>query len=146
MKAIIKLLENKNYWLKKYVACNEAYLQALRHAPELAVEELELFYGNRESLLKIMAGIDKELQAKVDAADAAGSAANSGDKTKINFQIREKDSMLSRIIDLDAEIIGLLDKIKEENQKMLGNLNRTKKALAKYKSTNKYNEKLDEKA
>jgi len=35
MIALYKHLEDKNFWYGKYLACTEAYLVALRHAPEI---------------------------------------------------------------------------------------------------------------
>ena len=146
MSQIIKLLENKNFWLNKYLSCNEAFLQALKHAPDIALEELELFYGNRESLLKIMADIDKKIQLCVDDPEARHKEISGEDKTRINFFLREKDSMLTRIVELDAEIIGLLEILKAQSGEKLNSLSKAKKALAKYKSNNKYSEKIDGKA
>lgn len=143
MNEILKHLENKNYWFRKYLACNESYAAALEHAPELAVDELEFFYGNRESLLKIIEGIDKKIQAQLQAEGTVNNVANSEQRTKINFHIREKESIMRRILELDQIILGRLETMRKDFVEKMQAMNKGKKALAKYKSANKHNEKLD---
>ena len=144
MNEIFKLLENKNYWFKKYLSCNEAFIVAMKHAPEIAMDELELFYGNRESLLKIIEGVDQKIQSLLDSAAFQDFEANSEQKTKINYYIREKDSILNRIVELDKTIIASVENVQQETLEKLRVLHKGKKALAKYKTTNKYNQKIDE--
>jgi hypothetical protein len=144
MSNLYKLLEDKNYWHKKYLSCNEAFLQALHHAPEIAIDELDLFYGNRESLLKILEGLDEKIQKIVAAPEWNKKyELDSGAKTKIQFFLREKDSILERIILLDKEIILELETLHAQGSEKMRQLLKGKKALANYKSGNKYNEKID---
>lgn len=134
-----KLLEDKNYWCRKYLACNEAFIQALKHAPEVAIDELELFYGNRESLLKIL----EKLDARIEAESARQLEITAADRTRVQAQIREKDSIVSRIVALDSEIIQAVEQIRVAGEEKIRLLAKGKKALAKYKSTANYNEKID---
>lgn len=140
MNRLYKLLEDKNYWYKKYLSCNEAFLQAMRHAPEIALDELELFYGNRESLLKILEGLDEKIQHELSGSPAEF---DSEARTKIQFFIREKDSILHRVVELDKLIINELETLQAQGAEKMKALLKGKKALANYKSSNKYNEKID---
>lgn len=136
---LLRLLEEKNYWYRKYLSSNEAFSQALTHAPEVALEELELFYGNRESLLKIIERIDARVQSAIQAEPLITST----QRTLIQAHIREKDSIIKRIVELDSHIIAKIDALKALGEEKLRLLAKGKKALAKYKSNTNYNEKLD---
>lgn len=142
MKNLFKLLEDKNYWYQKYLLSNEAYLQALLHAPEVAIEELELFYGNRESLLKILEDLDQRIQEIINAKGTTIEP-NSADRTVIQRFIREKDSMIHRIVEIDEKILNLMEKLQADGLEKLKLLGKGKKALAKYKSSHNYSDKID---
>lgn len=142
MKQLFKLLEDKNYWYAKYLNSNEAYLQALTHAPEVAIDELELFYGNRESLLKILEDLDQKIQVHLNDGQS-GLEPNSADRTIIQRYIREKDSMIQRIVEIDEKILQLMEKLKSEGLEKLKLLGKGKKALAKYKTSHNYSDKID---
>lgn len=142
MTNLYKLLEDKNYWYKKYLASNEAFLQALVHAPEVALDELELFHGNRESLLKILEDLDAKIQKEV-AGPQWKKEPSSEERTRIQHYIREKDSLIMKIVELDNEILGTMDKLKAGGLEKIQHLSKGKKALAKYKSTFNYNDKID---
>ncbi len=143
MTAMYKLLEDKNYWYRKYLNCTEAFLTALRHAPEIAVDELELFYGNRESLLKILDGLDVKIQEQLSELERMGTQLNSEQSTKIQYLLREKDSIVEKIVLIDKEIMEEIDLLRVKSEAKLKHLSKGKKALAKYKSAHKHNEKID---
>ena len=143
MTRLYKHLEDKNYWYKKYLACTEAYLVALRHAPEIALDELELFYGNRESLLKILDSLDVKVDEEVKLAEKHGTEWNTKQHTRIQQYLREKDSTVGRIVELDKELMAEIEALKAKGEEKLKLLAKGKKALAKYKSSSETNEKLD---
>lgn len=140
MSTLFKLLEDKLHWYRKYLGCNEAYLMALRHAPDIALDEVELFYGNRESLLKILEDLDRKIQTKINT-DKRES--NTDERTKIQYYIREKDSIIERIVELDTAILSLMDSLKEQGAEKIKALSNGKKVLSKYKSSTTKNDKLD---
>lgn len=142
MTKLFKALEDKNYWYSKYLASNEAFLQALKHAPEVALDELELFYGNRESLLKILENLDKKIQAELAGPEWQGEISSEA-RTQIQRFIREKDSMITKIVELDTQILGTMETLRAEGLEKLKLLSKGKKALANYKSSHNYNEKID---
>lgn len=144
MNRLYKLLEDKNYWYRKYLGCNEAFLIAIKHAPDIALDELDLFYGNRESLLKILENLDEKIQRALTSMEWQGiSCLDSEARTKVQFYIREKDSILAKVIELDKEIIVTLESLRGQGAEKIKALMKGKKALANYKSSGKYNEKID---
>ena len=146
MNQLCKLLEDKNYWYKKYLACTEAFVTALRHAPDVALDEIELFYGNRESLLKILANLDGKIQEIVGVIEKNGQEPNSDQSTKIKFQLREKDSIIEKIVQLDKEMMLEIETLRVKSEEKLKLLAKGKKALANYKSGSKQAERIDGKA
>ena len=142
MKKLYKLLEDKNYWYGKYLSSNQAFILALKHAPEVALDELELFYGNRESLLKILEKLDLKVQEEL-AQPEWQKTPTTEESTRIQFLIREKDAMILKIVELDTEILGTMEILKAEGLEKMKLLAKGKKALAKYKSSLNYNEKID---
>ena len=142
MKELFKLLEDKNYWYGKYLMSNEAFLQALLHAPEVALDELELFYGNRESLLKIIENLDQKVQLQLAGPKWQGEIPSEA-RTLLQRHIREKDSIIAKIVELDTQIMGTMETLQAEGLEKLKLLSKGKKALAKYKSSFNYSEKID---
>lgn len=140
---VIKLLEQRNSWITKYLKANEAFLAALNHAPEMAIEELDFFYGNRESLLKIIGSLDQKIKNILDKNGALLTVDDSVVRTKVNHLLREKDSMVALIVDLDEKIIQGLELLRSQSGEKLAKLSQGKKALAKYRSSNKHSDKLD---
>jgi hypothetical protein len=136
-------LEDKNFWYKKYLACTESYLVALRHAPDIALDELDLFYGNRESLLKILDSLDVKIEKSLLELDRKGHQANSEQHTKVQHLLREKESIVSRIVCLDKELMEEIEVLRAKGEEKIKLLAKGKKALAKYKSPAQGNEKID---
>lgn len=143
MNQIYKVLEDKNNWYRKYLACTEAFLSALRHAPEIALDEIELFYGNRESLLKILDSLDKKIEELVAQEERKGTQLSTDQITKTQFHLREKDSIIERIIVVDKEMMAAIEALRSQGADKLKLLSKGKKALANYKSTNNHSEKID---
>jgi hypothetical protein len=143
MTKVFKMLEDKNFWYGKYLACTEAFLAALRHAPGIALEQLELFYGNRESLLKILDDLDKKLEKELAQEEKTLTELSSEQATKFQYYLREKDSIIEKIVLLDKEIMDGIDVLREHGAEKLKRLAKGKKALANYKSASDHNEKID---
>jgi hypothetical protein len=143
MSQLYKHLEDKNFWYGKYLACTEAYLVALRHAPEIALDELEHFYGNRESLLKILEKLDAKIDEEVKHLEKMGIELTTAQQTKAQHLLREKDSIVGRIVEADKELMAEIESLKTKGEEKLKLLAKGKRALAKYKSSNGENEKLD---
>ncbi len=146
MNEIIKLLEDKNQWYRKYLACTEAFVAALRHAPEVALDEMELFYGNRESLLKILDSLDTKIQALVEENERMAPEVSTAQTTKVQFHLREKETIVEKIVLLDKEMMEEIELLRTKGEEKLKLLAKGKRALAKYKSTGNQgqNEKIDE--
>jgi hypothetical protein len=143
MTHLYKLLEQRNYWYGKYLNCTSAFQTALKHAPEIALSELDLFYGNRDSLLKILDGIDKKIDELLATPEWQAHTYTSEQTTRIQRFIQEKDSVVEKIVAIDKIVIVELERIQQEGKAKMLTLLKGKKALAKYKSEPKHNERID---
>lgn len=140
---LFKFLKDKNYWYSKYLSANEAYLQALFHAPDVALDELDLFYGNRESLLKIIESIDENIQLELEGEEWKVKVPSTGEKTLIQQYIRDKDSIIKKIVELDSKILVRMEELKAEGVEKIRALSKGKKALSGYRANLKDNDKLN---
>ncbi|MGZ3694477.1 MAG: hypothetical protein ACXWQO_09875 [Bdellovibrionota bacterium] len=143
MTHLYKLLEQRNYWYGKYLNCTSAFQTALKHAPEIALSELELFYGNRDSLLKILEGIDQKIDELLATPEWQAHPFTAEQTSRIQRFVAEKDVVVEKIVAIDKNVIGELERIQQESKSKLQSLLKGKKALAKYKSEPKHNEKID---
>lgn len=143
MNNVIKLLETKNYWFSKFLKTCDQFLVDLRVNPEKSIADLDLFEKNRLSLLNILKKTEDKIQVLLAEDRLRHYVPTSEEKTKINFYLREKDSVLKQIITLDTEIIKLMEELQSKNLENLKNLEKGKNALAKYKSQGNASERLD---
>jgi len=72
-----------------------------------------------------------------------GTQLNTEQQTKVQYYLREKDSVVARIVELDKELMNVIEALKAKGEAQLKLLAKGKKALAKYKSSNETNEKID---
>ncbi|MCO5141887.1 MAG: hypothetical protein M9962_02220 [Oligoflexia bacterium] len=140
---LLKLLEDKNTWYKKYLQCTEAFHQALMHAPDIAIEEIDLFLRNRDSLLMIIENIDEKIQTLLERDPSTEQNLNSHIITKINSYIREKDSIIKSVLEVDSKVQKEIELIQEKGLKQLSTLNKSKKAISSYKSQDGGREKIN---
>lgn len=143
MTHLFKLLEQKNYWYQKYLNCTAAFQAALQHAPEIALSELELFYGNRDSLLKIIEGLDQKIDELLANPEWQAHPFTAEQTSRIQQFVQEKDATVAKIVAIDKNVIEELERIQRDGQTKMQALLKGKKALAKYKSAPKHNEKID---
>jgi hypothetical protein len=135
MNEVIKLLETKNYWFVKFLQlCEKSLVLLESDSNKFVDDELEAFDTNRASLLNIIRRTDEKIQFLLENTQLKNRAPNSEEKTKINFHLREKDSIIKQILELDAKIIAALEKAKEESAAKLKSIDKSKRALKNYKS------------
>jgi len=143
MNTVLKYLELKNFWFKKFLTTCEFFLASMKKNPDISMESLDLFEGNRNRLLTIIKRTEEKLQISLEQPEMLNFIPNSEQKTKINFHLREKDSILAQILITDKEILDLMESVRKDTDEKIKLLNKGKKALAKYKSTVKYSDGLD---
>ncbi len=143
MNEVLKHLELKNFWFKKFLLSCEQFLDAIQKNSDFPTEALDFFQGNRERLLKIIKRTEEKLQKALLAPELKTYVPNSEQKTKIQYHMREKDSILAQVLKTDQEILTVIELVKSDTVQKMKSLHKGKKAIANYKSSVKYNDSLD---
>lgn len=128
---LIQFLNEKNHFLEKFFALNEAQLARLSSG---LFDELEKFYNQREDLLKIIKYIDAEIhKAHMLHRDLSGQF-DEPQKAEIREAMRIKEAYVKRILEQDLAVLGMIDDAKSEIIKELQGIQKAKKALTGYKA------------
>ncbi len=128
---LIQFLNEKNHFLEKFFALNETQLNQMNQG---MFDNLEMFYNQREDLLKIIKYVDAEIhKAHMLHKDLTGSFAEE-QKVQIREALRVKEAYVKRILEQDLMILGLIDEAKSTIIRELQGVRKARKALAGYKS------------
>ncbi len=129
---LIQFLNEKNHFLEKFFALNEAQLTRLEAG---LFDEIESFYNKREDLLKIIKYIDAEIQkAHGLYRDMSGSFSEI-QKTEIRQALRTKEAYVQRILEQDLLILGMIDEAKSNIIRELKDVTKARKAMNGYKAS-----------
>lgn len=131
MNRLVQYLNEKNHFLEKFYSLNEAQIKKLEAG---FFDELEVFYNQRERLLKILKYIDAEILKAHKINKSEATEYSDGQKTEIHEYLRTKEAYAKRILEQDLQILGLIDDAKSAIIKELQEIQKTRKALAGYKS------------
>lgn len=127
---LIQFLNEKNHFLEKFYALNESQISRLEAGK---FDDLEMFYNQREDLLKIIKYIDAEIhKAHMLHKDIVGQFSEE-QKTEIRESMRTKEVYVRRILEQDLQVLGMIDDAKSMIIKELKGIQQTKKALVGYK-------------
>lgn len=127
---LIQFLNEKNHFLEKFFALNEAQITRMEAGN---FDELENFYNQREDLLKIIKYIDAEInKAHMLHKDVTG-AFSEEQKAEIRDSLRVKEAYVKRILEQDLNVLGMIDDAKSTIIRELKGIQTAKKALAGYK-------------
>jgi hypothetical protein len=111
------MTSNTQKWLAKLEAITTSYLNFLLKNEDQALEEIQLFLNNRQSLLNI---IDRE-EKKITNLD------------KTN-KIDERTGVLSRIVAMDEQIVRILTRARKDSEERLSRLSAGQRALRGYRN------------
>lgn len=128
MNRVAQLINEKNHFMEKFCALNEAQLKQLEAGQ---FENIDLFYNKREEIIKILSYIDAEIfKANAELKSELISAA---DRILIREGLSMKEAYVRKILDLDMQILTLIDMDKSEIIKELKEIRLGKKAMGGYK-------------
>ena len=128
---LIQFLNEKNHFLEKFYTLNESQITRLEAGK---FDDLELFYNQREDLLKIIKYIDAEIhKAHMLHKDIVGQFSEE-QKTEIRESMRTKEAYVRRILEQDLQVLGMIDDAKSMIIKELKGMQKTRRALTGYKS------------
>lgn len=127
---LVQLLNEKNHFLEKFYSLNEAQIARLEAG---LFDQIENFYNQREDLLKIIKYIDAEvLKAHGLHKEMSGVFADD-EKAGIRSALRAKEAFVSRILEQDLLVLGLIDDAKSQIIRELKDISKHRQALNGYK-------------
>lgn len=138
MERIIELLNEKNHYLEKFYALNEAEL--LNFSRD-SFENLENFYRTREKILEIIKYLDSEMNRAQAAMDSQETGAEY--RRTVREALAVKDEYVARIIEQDIEVLSCIEAAKNGIIRELQDLRKGRKAIGGYKSP-MFDKQLDE--
>lgn len=141
MERIIELLNEKNHYLEKFYALNEAELLNFSRDN---FDNLENFYRTREKILEIVKYLDSELN-RAEGQTSDLMAAPLDYKRTAREALAVKDEYVTRIIEQDLEVLSHIEAAKNGIIRELQDLRRGRKAIGGYKSPT-FDQQLDEEA
>ncbi len=127
MEHLKTLLEGRNLCLRNLLKISELFLTEIATGN---IENLEKFQIQRKKLIRVTQNLD------ADISTAAGTHPNLDnlDHEEIKAFLRQKNSLLQSVIDLDTEILNYIRQIKEDTLRNLQALHGQRKTLSAYKS------------
>lgn len=128
---LIQLLNEKNHFLEKFYSLNETQIADLQGG---SFDGLEKFYNQREDLLKILKYVDSEIHKSHRLYKDVSGVFDMIQKGDIRDCLRVKETYVRKILEQDLMILGLIDEAKSQIIRELQDIQKSKKALAGYKS------------
>jgi hypothetical protein len=128
---LIQFLNEKNHFLEKFYALNESQISKLQQGH---FDSIEMFYNQREDLLKIIKYIDAEIQKAHSLHKDMNGEFNENEKSAIRSALRAKESYVRRILEQDLQILGMIDEAKSQIIRELKDIAKARKALTGYKT------------
>jgi hypothetical protein len=128
---LVQFLNEKNHFLEKFFSLNDAQICRMQGG---LFDEIEIFYNQREDLLKILKYIDAEInKAHQLHKDTNGQYAEA-EKNSIREALRTKEAYVKRILEQDLLVLELIDEAKSTIIKELQSVKKARKALTGYKA------------
>ncbi|MGZ3691728.1 MAG: hypothetical protein ACXVAX_09500 [Pseudobdellovibrio sp.] len=129
---LIQFLNEKNHFLEKFYALNEAQIARLEAG---LFDQVEKFYNQREDLLNIIKYIDAEVQKAHGLHKEMSGQYNEEQKAEIRNALRTKEAYVKRILEQDLLVLGLIDDAKSQIIRELKDVTKARKALNGYKAS-----------
>lgn len=142
MTRIITLLNEKNHYLEKFYALNEAELTNFLQG-EFA--NIETFYHTRDKILEVIKYIDAQIDETRKVEAVAVEQASSEQRKQVREALTIKDEYVSRILEQDLQVLSCIETAKNEIIKDLQDLKKGRKAVSGYRAPT-FNKRLDEEA
>ncbi len=128
MKDIIRLLTERNTYLRKFMDLNEKEFTRLS---EGLYENIEVFYETRERILDIVKYLD-QLISEFEQDPAQIIARSS--RMRILELLDEKEELVTEILNQDLQIISLIEREKSKVIQTLQTIGHGRRVISAYRS------------
>jgi len=130
MEQVLKLIKERNSYLKKFYTINKAELFRLTEGD---FTRLEFFYKNRDNLLDMVSHIETSINGRLREIPA-GTHITPELKNDVQMELNLKDEIISEILRQDIEILSIIEQAKNQIIKELQDLSKKKNAVGSYHS------------
>lgn len=130
MERVIGLLGQRNKLLGKYMDLNEAQMDRLAQGDFDGIDE---FYHARETVLEMIQRTEASMQISLSQIPAT-RVAQAADRNSVEELLRERNELVTEILEQDLEILSLIERAKSEIIEELATLRRSRKLANKYHS------------
>ncbi len=130
MQMLIGLLERKNLCFKSFHKLCHDFLDEIAKGD---TANLELFQKRRQGLLTVVEQLEFEVTSFLNAM-IPGAEIPRDVRTKVDLLLREKDSIVKSILDLDLQILAYIDRMKDETIQKLQSLQSGRRTVGAYRS------------
>lgn len=128
---LVQFLNEKNHFLEKFFSLNDAQISRMQGG---LFDEIEIFYNQREDLLKILKYIDAEINKAHQMHKDTNGQYLEAEKNSIREALRTKEAYVKRILEQDLLVLELIDEAKSTIIKELQSVKKARKALTGYKA------------
>lgn len=132
---LLELMERKNLCFRSFYKLCEGFIDEIAKGE---TQNLEEFQRRRQGLIKVLEQLEFEithwLEGFKDTPDLLDALITSESRTKMNYLLRDKDVIVKSILDLDLQILGHIDRIKDDTIKKLQSLQTGRKTIGAYRS------------
>ncbi|MBI3557337.1 MAG: hypothetical protein HY074_13820 [Deltaproteobacteria bacterium] len=130
MQQLIGLLERKNLCFRSFNKLCQDFLDDIAKGE---AGNLEVFQKRRKGLISVLEQLEFEvsnfLNGMVPDAEIPREV-----RTKVDLLLREKDSIVKSILDLDLQILAYIDRMKDETIQKLQSLQSGRRTVGAYRS------------
>ncbi len=141
MKDLLNALEKKKLWMTKLVSISARFIEEYRSNPDQALEELDTFDQNRESLVKMTMNSENDILKLMQGPTKFRPNEEEPERVRDYIELYEKK--LNEMQCIDSEIIQILDTLKIDQKEKLSDLNKGKRALDNYRGNTKNRSNFD---
>jgi hypothetical protein len=128
MEEVIRLLNEKNICLKRFLELNENEMDLFAAGN---FDNLDRFYSAREGILEMIKRVDEMIEvACLNFTESDADAV----RDQVKKCMEKKDQIVKRILAQDLEILSFIDSAKSEVIKELAEVRTVRKAFSSYKS------------
>jgi L-cysteine desulfidase len=131
MTNIFDLLERRNEYFLRFLLLSQSFREKVFRGD---LNDLELFYDNRESIINIIEHINTRLNEEVENFDEKKYPITKQAKTTVKSCLDYRDELVKKILDVDLELMVALDREKDKVIEELKQVGKTHKTFSSYKS------------
>lgn len=132
---LLELLDRKNLCFRSFHKLCSEFLDEIAKGETQSLEE---FQKRRQGLIKVLEQLEFEITHWLDGfketPDLLDAIITDRAKTRMNQLLRDKDGIVRSILDLDLQILGHIDRIKDDTIQKLQSLQSGRKTIGAYRS------------